>query len=189
MKFVILALLFSSTLAQVIQLYARSLVDNSKISLGSIDVDSKKLTLQESIEGEYCIGTDDIADSECISYYNGKLNEFGVNVYLDESGNVEFISLGSDGVTVHPFNEGAKPNLNPVVKSKAKGKTPKVEKVIQKKLVKIIDEDGNEQEQEQEVEVEVAVDERSFIQKNWIYIVIPLIMFLMATGEGKGESK
>lgn len=183
MKLLIITILLSTILAQVIQLYARSLVHNTKVPIAIVDVETKKLTLQEQFEGEYCIGSDDIADSECISYVNGKLNEFGVAIYLDKLGNIESISLTNDGVNIHPFEEGVKPNLNPVVKNKPKsgGKSVKLEKVVQKKMIKIIDEDGNEIEQEVEEEVEVEVDERSFIQKNWVYIVIPLAMYMIAS--------
>ncbi|EDK47104.1 hypothetical protein LELG_05285 [Lodderomyces elongisporus NRRL YB-4239] len=97
-------------------------------------------------------------------------------------------------VKKHPFVVAPQPNMNPdsLKKQQQKGQqksgNTKLEVVKQKKTVKYIDEDGKEVTKEVEIEVEVPleedviVDERSWIQKNWMYVVPPLLLFLVMGG-------
>lgn len=49
-------------------------------------------------------------------------------------------------------------------------------------MIKEIDDNGVEVTREIEEEVEVPVDDRSWIQKNWMYVVPPLLIFMLAGG-------
>ncbi|KAG7663795.1 uncharacterized protein J8A68_002655 [[Candida] subhashii] len=143
----------------------------------------------------YCFGTNDLPNHECFSYTKGikSLKSVQFHVFLDQASQIQHISVNYDSETndndgpqviIHPFELAPSPNLNPEsLKGKQKKESSagqqRVEKVIQKKIIKVKDENGNEIEKEIEQEVEVEVDDRSWIQKNWMYIVPPLILFLM----------
>lgn len=180
MLFLQIFFLIASVLGQF-TLYARDLETNTKTEIAQVDIEQKKLEILLEIEGEFCIGAD-IINNDCISYYKGKLEKFGVKVFLNKQDEIDLISLTKSGVTIVPFTEGAKPNLNPITKKKEDSK-----KVVQKVVVTLLDEDGNEITQEVEQEVEEIIDDRSFIQKNWKWIVIPLILFLV-TGQEKPDA-
>lgn len=181
MNLLLALLLINGIWAQSITLFAHSLVDSSDVSLATIDVENKLIVIENEVSGEFCIGTKDIDDHSCFHYLDGELSNFGVELYLDKQGSVNSIALTSSGVKIIPFVEGVKPNLNPVSKKKTEN-APKVEKIVKTVIVK--DEDGNEVEKQ----IEEEVDNRSFIQKNWVYIVIPLVFFLL-TGEQEKEKQ
>ena len=171
-------LLINGILCETISLFARSVNDGSKLPLATVNTETKLMVMENELNGEYCIGTEDINDHECFSYFNGHMALLGVNLFLDKQGNVNSIALLSSGVNLVKFVDGAKPNLNPVNRKKPENR-PKVEKITKTIIVK--DENGEEVEKQ----VEEEIDNRSFIQKNWVYIVIPLIFFLLA---GEKES-
>ncbi|KAM9903745.1 hypothetical protein OXX79_003160 [Metschnikowia pulcherrima] len=80
--------------------------------------------------------------------------------------------------------EAPKPNLNPYNKRSAQEKQQvQTQKVIVKKLVE--NEKGEKIEVEEEVEQVVEADNRSWVQKNWMYIVPPLVLFLIFSPEDK----
>ena len=75
-------------------------------------------------------------------------------------------------------SESPSPNFNTTTQ-----KTPEKRKAVvkSKKTVVEVDEDGKEVVKE--VEVEEPVDERSWLQKNWIYVVIPLVLLMLLTDD------
>lgn len=79
------------------------------------------------------------------------------------------------------------PNLKPFIRQKQKPKAePVKQKVIRKKTVEI---DGKKTEIEEEIEEVIEEDDRLWLQKNWMWIVVPLGLFLiMAPDEEKKEN-
>lgn len=171
-----------------IELFASSVASGARIELGSISYDSSTNTTVSQIHsdlgrGDYCIGTESLHGHECFTYL--EVSEAGLNgqfvLFVDNLNDVSDISLvaGNSGLqaVVQKIAAGPQPNLNPSMA------VPKKEplKVIVKKIVE--NEKGEKIEVE-EVE-EVAEDTRSWVQKNWMYIVPPLLIVMMLIPEEK----
>lgn len=183
-----------------INLYIKALQDDSIQEIGVLDGKYIHAYRPPKLNPDinYCFGTSDLANHECFSYTKGldSLELVQFHVFLDKYSEAARLSVNYDQqsknsnepqVITHSFQLAPSPNLNPEsLKGKkaqdSKGKQ-RVEKVVERKIVKVKDEHGNEVEKEVEQEVEVVVDNRSWIQKNWMYIVPPLILFLVMTGE------
>ncbi|KAK6461282.1 hypothetical protein DFJ63DRAFT_337177 [Scheffersomyces coipomensis] len=194
---------------QSIQLYVKSLSDNHIEQIGSIEFNQdrkkgqfisqsdKDIILSKDVD--YCFGTKDLLNHDCFGYVVGNedsLTSKNFHIFINAELNIDYISVNHEisdktDVIVHNVIKSPVPNLNAeATKHQPKGNQnagPKTEKVIQTKKVTFIDEDGNEVEREVEEEVEVEVDERSFIQKNWMYIVPTLLLFLVMSGDEKKE--
>ena len=186
----LLLTILASVEAKKINLYIKPIDSPSKgDSIGFINDDSVYLidsttTLQP--DQFYCVGTKDLDNHECFTF----MDENGVTISrlslnFDESYN------NKSKLRKHKFTTSPIPNLNPdsLKKQRQKqgnkggqGNNKQVEIIKQKKLVKYIDDDGNEAEKEIEEEIEVEVDNRSWVQKNWMYIVPPLLLFLIVGG-------
>ena len=132
----------------------------------------------------YCVGTKDLDNHECFTFINGveSLNGTVIDAFMDENGvTISRLSLNFDEsynnkskLRKHKFTTSPIPNLNPdsLKKQRQKqgnkggqGNNKQVEIIKQKKLVKYIDDDGNEAEKEIEEEIEVEVDNRSWVQR------------------------
>ncbi|KAG5420846.1 hypothetical protein I9W82_002727 [Candida metapsilosis] len=152
----------------------------------------------------YCIGTKDVHNNECFSYQTNlqNLNHAIFNLYLDGDGDISRLSLSFDDKLDKPQVKrrkqiiAAQPNLNPDSMKKQREEQKNggnggqvVEKVKQKKVITEIDANGVEVTREIEEEVEVPVDDRSWIQKNWMYIVPPLLIFMLAGGGGAEQGR
>ena len=152
----------------------------------------------------YCIGTKDVHNNECFSYQTNlqNLNHAIFNLYLDGDGDILRLSLSFDDKLDKPQVKrrkqiiAAQPNLNPDSMKKQREEQKNggnggqvVEKVKQKKVITEIDANGVEVTREIEEEVEVPVDDRSWIQKNWMYIVPPLLIFMLAGGGGAEQGR
>lgn len=180
MNLLVLILLVGNCLAQTLSIHYSVVPSHKEHAFATIEYapGSKKATVQiEDIpetSGDICLGTASLPHHECFAYSN-TLKRAQFHIYLDSSGNIDHLAANSANeasVTVHPFVAAPVPNLNP----ESYRKKAAAQKVLQKKV--ITDEDGEEVEVEEEVVV--PADERSFIQKYWMYIVPPLLLFMMA---------
>ena len=201
----LLLTILASVEAKKINLYIKPIDSPSKgDSIGFINDDSVYLidsttTLQP--DQFYCVGTKDLDNHECFTLINGveSLNGTVIDAFMDENGvTISRLSLNFDEsynnkskLRKHKFTTSPIPNLNPdsLKKQRQKqgnkggqGNNKQVEIIKQKKLVKYIDDDGNEAEKEIEEEIVVEVDNRSWVQKNWMYIVPPLLLLLIVGG-------
>ncbi|KAI5959265.1 uncharacterized protein KGF55_005415 [Candida pseudojiufengensis] len=195
----ILFSLFSLVFPKRINLYVKSINDGSTDPIGFIDNDSIHL-MEIEPQHSVCIGTKDIYNNECFSYQNyiPSFNYSIFNLFLDEDNDVFRIALSFDDtlqkptIRKHKHITAPQPNLNPdslkkqreqQAKQNNNGGNQQTEKVIRKKTIVEIDSDGNEITKEIDEVIE-TVDDRSWIQKNWMYIVPPLlILFAMGGGE------
>ncbi|KAI5963978.1 hypothetical protein CANMA_003575 [Candida margitis] len=198
LQFIVITLLTSIASSKKINLFIRPVDQTTADPIGFIENDAVYL-MDVSLQPDqaYCIGTKDIHNNDCFSYQSNlsNLTHAVFSLFLDEDGDISRLSLSFDDRLDKPQVKkrkqviAAQPNLNPDSMKKQRdeqqkkaGNEPVVEKVKQKKLIKEIDANGVEVTREIEEEVEVAVDDRSWIQKNWMYIVPPLIIFMLAGG-------
>ncbi|EMG49209.1 hypothetical protein SBY92_000582 [Candida maltosa Xu316] len=183
-----------------INLFIKSIDDaSSSDSIGFIDNDSVYLMEETPLNPDkfYCIGTKDLENHECFTFLNGvdSLNHTVIDAFMDKD-NAEIVRLSltfaeesTNKLRKHRFAKSPVPNLNPDSLKKLKQQQQqsqekgKVEIVKQKRIIKVTDDEGNEVEKE--IEEEIEVDNRSWIQKNWMYIVPPLILFLIMGGDNK----
>ncbi|RLV90533.1 hypothetical protein JA1_004480 [Spathaspora sp. JA1] len=202
-----IVVLFTSALAAAenrINFFVRNLDDSSIEEIGYLTGKTlvpNKVELQAT--SSYCIGTSDVPNSECFSYIKGisSLDQTIFHVFLDSNKEISHISISHNSeeadpidikhrVKFHSLELAAVPNLNSQSSKKQKeqenAKTgPRVEKVTRKKVIKVKDENGNEVDKEIEEQVEVEVDDRSWLQQNWMYIALALVMFMVLGGEDK----
>lgn len=181
---------------QTFGIYADDL-SNNKIKLGRIEYDPNttigefiKDDETESLSGKFCIGTPDLDDMNCFAYVSlgsGGDKDYPSRqfyIYLKQDNSIDYISYpvsSNSKVQVIHSVEAPVPNLHPSNKQSSKGsKEPK--KTIIKKTAK--DEDGNLVE----IEEEEIVDERSWLQKNWVYVVIPLVLLFLSSDD-KNQKK
>lgn len=179
-----------------LQIFIQNVESQAVSPLGTLDYDSSALKADFSSEigsitpGAYCIGTKDIPAKECFTYVeiNDQLQgEFVVYVDADNSISELTFLPGLDGLSlrVQKVVANVLPNLKPFF-TQQKALQPATQKVTRKRVVE--DENGEKVEVE-EVE-EVEVDNRSWVQKNWMYIVPALLLvFIMSPEEKSGEQK
>lgn len=186
------SLLLAAAAADKIQFFAHNLDTQEEVQLGSIDYDlqaSRSEFWAENlpiVPGAYCVGTKDLPGKECFAYLETDADIAGeFVVYVDNKDQLAEVSFlrGKSGLTssVKKVTANVVPNLNPSQGQQVK--EPVIQKVTKKRVVE--NENGEEVEIEEEVEEAVAVDERSWIQKNWMYIVPPLLLFLLLAPEDK----
>lgn len=193
MRFHILgASLLSAAAANKILFFAHNLDTLEEVQLGSLEYDQQASTSEFRAEnlpivpGTYCVGTKDVPGKDCFAFLetDGDISgEFVVYVdKKDELAEVSFLR-GKSGLSssVKKVTANVVPNLNPSQGQQVK--EPVTQKVTKKRVVE--NENGEEVEIEEEVEEAVPVDERSWIQKNWMYIVPPLLIFLVMAPEDK----
>lgn len=189
---ILLACIVTAVSAKKILFFAHSLDTLEEIQLGSIDFDqesSSSAFLAEKnqfVPGPYCIGTRDLPGKECLAYLEtdgGISGEFVV--YIDSKNELAEVSFfrGKSGLssTVRKVTANVVPNLNPSQGQQVN--EPVIQKVTKKRVVE--NEAGEKVEIEEEVEEEVTVDDKSWIQKNWMYVVPPLLLFLVFAPEDK----
>ncbi|KAK6198535.1 uncharacterized protein RJT21DRAFT_414 [Scheffersomyces amazonensis] len=189
-----------------IKVFVKSLQDNTIETVGSIQYNTNKKRaefvynddkeIQLNKGSGYCFGTEDIPNHECFAYVEGNnksIKSKNFHLFTNEQDEISQLSISNeDGdkpkVIIHNVVKSPVPNLNAEsIKGQKQNQKagPKIEKVVQKKVVKYINDEGIESEKEIEEEVEVEVDDRSWIQKNWMYIVPTLILFLLMGDEKK----
>ncbi|CAH6718427.1 hypothetical protein CLIB1444_01S06480 [[Candida] jaroonii] len=185
MKLSIILMFTTLVMAEVqrISLYGTGLSDKEHIELGHLEINKNNLKGMylpcriDSIDSEFCIGAKDIPGSECFYKTNDLSNKQFV-VYID-NGKVDYLTIRESNdkhkVLVKETPKAPQPNLNPSNKPK---KAP-----VEVKTVKTFktDENGNKIEVTQEIEE----PPKSWIQKNWTYIVPPLLILFVLMGDDK----
>ncbi|OBA21305.1 hypothetical protein METBIDRAFT_11843 [Metschnikowia bicuspidata var. bicuspidata NRRL YB-4993] len=143
-----------------------------------------------SAKGSYSVCARDLACSApCFAY-----QEIGENTPQGLGGKFK-VAVGDDGsVTYISFERGEDPahfaclvarvetaptpNLNPFHRQAAQqNRKVQTQKVVRKKVVE--NDNGEKVEVDEETDEVVDVDSRSWVQKNWMYIVPPLVLFLI----------
>lgn len=175
-------LLLISTVVADISIFANPLDGTSKINVGSIiSTESNHFEFNQvnSLPAniDYCIGTEDLANHECFGYFKAKSDNGKLKLLVKGDSNEGVIykilinpdiNSGKDLIIVGE-EKGPSPILNPVHSQKQKpGKKSGVNSNAAP--------EGGEAEDDVEEE---EVDNRSFVQRNWMYIVPGLILLFM----------
>lgn len=200
MRFDIVGLLLwtaSALASNHILIFARNLDSLSVAELGSLNYDLSTAKLEftedsyEITPGPYCIGTRDLASKECFAYVevNDQLGGDFV-LYVDDKNEMTELSfLRSQEVGLRlrlkKVVTNIVPNLEPF-QGQQQVKQPVTQRVTRKRVVE--NENGEKVEVEEVIEEVVPVDERSWIQKNWMYVVPPLLLLLVLSPEDKQSS-
>lgn len=197
MKISAVALVYAllTVAGQTIDVFARSMTSNQKLVFGEITYDpaSNSTLYNAKIESlpqheTLCLGTKDLPQSECFFYLetfeNPPSGDFVV--FVDDAGQlshltVEIHNQGKWGVQSRHVSKGPEPNLNPINRQQVQ-KEPVKQKIVTKRTTTKV-ENGETIEVEEEVTEEVEEDTRSWVQKNWMYIVIPLLIILVMSPE------
>lgn len=183
-----LKVLFLATIVYATQLliFARSLDDTKLVGLGSITVDGLQSTFEASdaslAAGSYCVGTDSLPEKECFAYLEvGGVFGGEFVVYVDGNEVIDLtFAQNLDNVTSRVASVGAA--AEPIMKPHAVAQKVVTQKVKRKVLVE--NENGEQVEIEREDEEIVEPDNRSWVQKNWLYLALPLVLiFIMAPEE------
>lgn len=184
-------LLLATLCAAQVLYYARGLDSAQKVPVGTLSFAEGTLEAQFASAdpalqpGLYCIGTDDLPGKSCFAYLevSGRLGgKFVAFVGPDgELVDVTFVQgPGELSGTAEVRNRAAQPQYDETFRQKEPVKT---QKVTRRKVVE--NEAGEKVEVEETVEEVVEVDNRSWIQKNWLYVVLPLVLFLVLAPDDK----
>lgn len=183
-----LVLLLASLVAlSSIDIYAQDVHSKSEVSLGAIHFDHQSKSASFSATGadvvgtSLCLGTHDIPGQECFVYQEAADGKLGgsFQLFVDQNGiqRLSFSpSLEEFSAEIIEISHGAGPNMLPLFQEKTAQK-PQTSTVVRKRVV--TDEDGVESVVEEEVVEVIEEDNRSWVQKNWMYIVPPLVLFLL----------
>lgn len=190
-------LLVTITALSTIKIYGRNLGSDLETAIGEIKYDSETRTASfepnspTDLGTHLCLGTHDLPNHKCFVYHeqsNGSLKgKFQLFLNEDYILRLSF-SPSSEHLSVQVIEPvyGPAPNLKPVAMETTSAQQPlETKTVVRKRILK--DENGVETEVEEEVTEVIGVDNRSWVQKNWMYIVPPLILFLIvAPNDGPG---
>lgn len=164
--------------AASLEIYATNVVTGVRTDLGALSYSAESATFSPRTTlaaGDYCLGTD---VAKCFSYSEvkeGLSGEFVVYMDGPEMEDLAFVA-GTNGLSLRVEHVAAAPLPTlQAPKPEVKQNTVK-QKVVRKKMVK--DENGDMVEVEEVVEEEVE-DNRSWVQRNWMYIVPPLVLLLL----------
>lgn len=185
MKVSIILMFITMVIAEVerISLYGTGIKDKQHIELGHLELNLDNLkgmylpSRIDTIDGDYCIGAKDIAGNECFHKTND-LSDKQFVVYINGN-KIDYLTVkeskDTQKVIIKQTPKAPQPNLNPSTKPK---KAP-----VEIKKVKTFktDENGNKVEVVQEIEEHP----KSWIQKNWTYIVPPLLILFVLMGDEK----
>lgn len=175
-----------------INVFGKSLNSGTIIELGHIKYDTDaNTTLYDSVReipshDSLCFGTKSLPNRECFSYIETKeaTPKGTFTLFVNEEREILDIAFRAGEEWTIEFADVAAaplPNLEPFVRQAQKQKNePVKQKVIVKKVVEI---DGKQTEIEEEVEEEVPVDNRLWLQKNWLWVVVPLVLFMIMSPE------
>lgn len=184
--------------ASTINIYGRELGTESEVAIGQIRYDSEtKAALFDPVTSnglgrQLCLGTHELPNHKCFVYHeqaNGSL-QGKFQLFMDGNDIVRLsfsASTGDLSVEVIETTYGPAPNLQPVAVESTSAQQPlQTKTVVRKRIVK--NENGEESEVEEQVTEVTEVDNRSWVQKNWMYIVPPLVLFLIvAPGDTPAE--
>lgn len=126
----------------------------------------------------------------CFGYQEGPGFGGDFQILVNGAGTIEGLSFVRGkvplvfGSLVKSVESAPKPNLNPYNRQTAQSQAQTL-KVVQKKVVE--NEAGEKVEVEEEIEQVVETDNRSWVQKNWMYIIPPLVLFLIFSPDEKKE--
>lgn len=145
-----------------------------------INQDPEKSLLQElnSVlnEGRYCIGSAAL-NMPCFAYTELSGLPFAnhsLHVYMNKDGSVAHVTFAQpktpNAFEIHPYAPAPLPFANRI--------KPQDKRQGSRQPAK--DSEANSEQDEE--------DNRSWVQKNWIYIVPPLIIFLLLTGDDKNSA-
>lgn len=188
--------LISLALAQTVKVYARLPYTTNELEIGSIVVDDNGPLMSGEVssaideDAHYCIGTNDLSNHGCFAYTgNTKNAKFVVQtsgteivkLHLNPDSAAPLVVSVDDGATLGPT-----PIMRPVHKQKHSSKQPTRKRIRPRKQLA---ERAKEEEvaAEEEEEEEEEVDDRSWVQKNWMYIVPGLLILFV--GLGSDEQK
>lgn len=173
-------LLVGAVVAEV-NIFANSIDNASRIKVGSIvtaDANGFEFQQENSLPAntDYCIGTSDLPNHECFGYIRTLVEDEKLKLLVkaDSTGGIiKKLLINPDIQAQQPLVVvaevgGPSPIMNPVHSQKKNSKPAKSR----------IAPDGGEVVAEEEEEEEVE-DDRSFVQKNWMYIVPGLLLLFM----------
>ncbi|CAH2352092.1 endoplasmic reticulum membrane protein complex subunit 10 [[Candida] railenensis] len=174
-------LLLISTVVADINIFANPLDGTSKINIGSIiatESNEFKFNQVNSLSAniDYCVGTEDLANHECFGYVEAKSDNGKLKLLVkrdSNEGTIHKISINPDinseqDLIVVGEERGPSPILNPVHSQK--------QNAAKKGGV---NSNAASDSGEAGEDVEEEVDNRSFVQKNWMYIVPGLLLLFM----------
>lgn len=171
----------SSALAEV-NIFAKSSdASGASFSIGSISDDLTFNQLEYSLSGEYCIGTDDLPNHQCFAFIKSE-DQSRINLIINkDSEGILRIQINPNPsveesivIISHDDQKGPSPIMHPVHKNKQQNQNKD-----ESSTSSGVGEDGEE----------IVVDDRSFIQKNWMYIVPGLILLFMGLGAEEPPAK
>ncbi|GEQ70492.1 hypothetical protein JCM33374_g4170 [Metschnikowia sp. JCM 33374] len=197
--------ILSLVASQDITIYTKNVYNSHQQDIGILAYDAEHRTADFRLSPDVSIETTafslcarDLAGTDCFGYQEidqtgpGALGgDFGL--VIDDEGTIQRLSFSRGDVPqefschVGTVNMALKPNLNPFNKRNANDQQAQTQtkKVVRTRVVE--NEEGEEVEVEEEVEEEVAVDTRSWVQKNWMYIVPPLVLVLILSPSDSPE--
>lgn len=191
-----LLLLASLVALSSLSIYARDIDNDVRTTIGAILFDEKtniaafNPVTVGNIGKAVCLGTDDLPNHECFVYHELSKEELQgrFQIIVDESG-IRRISFAPSAeelvVGVVEVTRAPAPNLLPVAMELQAVPKPQTKQVMRKRV--IVDDAGVESVVEEEVLEVVEQDNRSWVQKNWMYIVPPLVLFLIFSPEPPKE--
>lgn len=178
---------------RTLDIYYRSITSNSKVNLGEIRYDPQTNTSSFTEKSalpkheSLCLGTDKLPNNECFIYLETKEQPPTGNfvVLVDDSGLPSDVSLELHkgeiwGAQTKPIAKGPVPNFEPA--NREVSQEPVKKKTV-KKITTTKVENGEEIQIEEEIIEEEEEDNRSWVQKNWLYIVIPLVILMFLSPE------
>lgn len=198
MMFIIILLATTAAALTSIDVYGRDLFSHFELPLGTITYNEEDQAVAFNAKDLWlgsdslCLGTRDLPDHDCFVYHElagGQLTG-KFQLFTNDAGvyRLSFSpSLHELTVEVIEVQNGPGPNLNPVMKDTRPATQAKPTPVLRKRVVK--GDDGSETIVEEEVLEVVEEDNRSWVQKNWMYIVPPLVLFLVLLPGDSPESK
>ncbi|CUM53175.1 unnamed protein product [Debaryomyces tyrocola] len=156
-----------------VQIYAKPL-SSKPITLGSLHYD--KNTTHASFtqndlaidDGNYCIGTTDLPNLECFTYTKLSKSTLGTKlllVHLNADKNIAHLSMSTASVSKNPSESPIQVAVSKVNYDPKPIKNTKPEKT-----------QTNPEATEEE-------SPKSWIQKNWMYVVPPLLIMFVLLGE------
>lgn len=183
----LLLLLAALAALSTINIYATELGSSTEIALGTIDCEPllKTATFLATPPAPLglalCLGTHDLPHHSCFVYHesaNGVL-QGKFQLFVDATG-VQRVSFGAAAdvmVDIVEVVHSPAPDLKPFLALQNLVQPVDTKTVLRKSVV--TDEAGAESVVEEMVEEVVQPDTRSWVQKNWMYIVPPLILLFI----------
>lgn len=178
----------SATESGRIDIHAKRLGDANVVSAGYISYDDNLANFTANSdfpEGKYCIQSSEFPCFSLASHKGGPIAGT-FTLFLGPKGVENLAYFADNQDTAHAeisrVIAGPEPDYSAATQAPKNIVTQKV------KRTKVVEVDGQQVEVEEEIEEVVPEDNRLYIQKYWIYLIIPLVV-LMLTPEDKEEAK